>query len=89
MRLDEAVVAVAMDMLLTRTSKVALPMLRVRGEGLGREIVALELKVLLPLALAGRGEEEEEEELRLSWKEGIVRFVREFRPGRGEEERRS
>lgn len=86
MRLDEAVVAVAMDMLLTRTSKVALPMLRVRGEGLGREIVALELKVLLPLALAGRGEEEE---LRLSWKEGIVRFVRELRPGRGEEERRS
>lgn len=85
MRLDEAVVAVAMDMLLTRTSKVALPMLRVRGEGLGREIVALELKVLLPLA--GRGEEEEE--LRLSWKEGIVRFVRELRPGRGEEERRS
>lgn len=83
MRLDEAVVAVAMDMLLTRTSKVALPMLRVRGEGLGREIVALELKVLLPLA--GRGEEEE---LRLSWKEGIVRFVRELRPGRGEEERR-
>lgn len=73
-----------MDMLLTRTSKVALPMLRVRGEGLGREIVALELKVLLPLA--GRGEEEE---LRLSWKEGIVRFVRELRPGRGEEERRS
>lgn len=71
-----------MDMLLTRTSKVALPMLRVRGEGLGREIVALELKVLLPL---GR---EEEEELRLSWKEGIVRFVRELRPGRGEEERR-
>lgn len=86
MRLDEAVVAVAMEMLLTRTSKVALPMLRVRGEGLGREIVALELKVLLPLA--GRGEEEEEE-LRLSWKEGIVRFVRELRPGRGEEERRS
>lgn len=86
MRLDEAVVAVAMDMLLTRTSKVALPMLRVRGEGLGREIVALELKFLLPLA--GRGEEEEEEELRLSWKEGIVRFVRELRPGRGEEERR-
>lgn len=87
MRLDEAVVAVAMDMLLTRTSKVALPMLRVRGEGLGREIVALELKVLLPLplALGGRGEEEE---LRLSWKEGIVRFVRELRPGRGEEERR-
>lgn len=85
MRLDEAVVAVAMDMLLTRTSKVALPMLRVRGEGLGREIVALELKVLLPLA--GRVEEEEEEELRLSWKEGIVRFVRELRPGRGEEER--
>lgn len=77
-----------MDMLLTRTSKVALPMLRVRGEGLGREIVALELKVLLPLELAGRGEEEEEEEeLRLSWKEGIVRFVRELRPGRGEEER--
>lgn len=88
MRFDEAVVAVAMDMLLTRTSKVALPMLRVRGEGLGREIVALELKVLLPLALAGRGEEEEEE-LRLSWKEGIVRFVRELRPGRWEEERRS
>lgn len=87
MRLDEAVVAVAMDMLLTRTSKVALPMLRVRGEGLGREIVALELKVLLPLALGGG--EEEEEELRLSWKEGIVRFVRELRPGRGEEERRS
>lgn len=86
MRLDEAVVAVAMDMLLTRTSKVALPMLRVRGEGLGREIVALELKVLLPLA--GRGEEEEEE-LRLSWKEGIVRFVRELRPGRGEGEGRS
>lgn len=86
MRLDEAVVAVAMEMLLTRTSKVALPMLRVRGEGLGREIVALELKVLLPLA--GRGEEEEEE-LRLSWKEGIVRFVRELRPGRGEEEGRS
>lgn len=84
MRFDEAVVAVAMDMLLTRTSKVALPMLRVRGEGLGREIVALELKVLLPLA--GRGEEEEEE-LRLSWKEGIVRFVRELRPGRGEGER--
>lgn len=74
-----------MEMLLTRTSKVALPMLRVRGEGLGREIVALELKVLLPLP--GRGEEEEEE-LRLSWKEGIVRFVRELRPGRGEEERR-
>lgn len=88
MRLDEAVVAVAMDMLLTRTSKVALPMLRVRGEGLGRDIVALELKFLLPLALPGRGEEEEEE-LRLSWKEGIVRFVRELRPGRGEEERRS
>lgn len=87
MRLDEAVVAVAMDMLLTRTSKVALPMLRVRGEGLGREIVALELEFLLPLALAGGGEEEEE--LRLSWKEGIVRFVRELRPGRGEEERRS
>lgn len=87
MRLDEAVVAVAMDMLLTRTSKVALPMLRVRGEGLGREIVALDLEFLLPLA--GRGEEEEEEELRLSWKEGIVRFVRELRPGRGEEERRS
>lgn len=86
MRFDEAVVAVAMEMLLTRTSKVALPMLRVRGEGLGREIVALELKVLLPLA--GRGGEEEEE-LRLSWKEGIVRFVRELRPGRGEEERRS
>lgn len=86
MRFDEAVVAVAMDMLLTRTSKVALPMLRVRGEGLGREIVALELKVLLPLA--GRGEEEEEE-LRLSWKEGIVRFVRELRPGRGEGEGRS
>lgn len=84
MRFDEAVVAVAMDMLLTRTSKVALPMLRVRGEGLGREIVALELKFLLPLA--GRVEEEE---LRLSWKEGIVRFVRELRPGRGEEERRS
>lgn len=83
MRLDEAVVAVAMDMLLTRTSKVALPMLRVRGEGLGREIVALELKFLLPL---GR---EEEEELRLSWKEGIVRFVRELRPGRGEGEGRS
>lgn len=78
--------AVAMEMLLTRTSKVALPMLRVRGEGLGREIVALELEFLLPLA--GRVEEEEEE-LRLSWKEGIVRFVREFRPGRGEEERRS
>lgn len=87
MRFDEAVVAVAMDMLLTRTSKVALPMLRVRGEGLGRDIVALELKVLL--ALAGRGEEEEEEELRLSWKEGIVRFVRELRPGRGEGEGRS
>lgn len=87
MRFDEAVVAVAMDMLLTRTSKVALPMLRVRGEGLGREIVALELEFLLPLA--GRVEEEEEEELRLSWKEGIVRFVRELRPGRGEEERRS
>lgn len=77
-----------MEMLLTRTLKVALPMLRVRGEGLGREIVALELKFWLPLALAGRGEEEEEE-LRLSWKEGIVRFVRELRPGRGEEERRS
>lgn len=77
-----------MEMLLTRTSKVALPMLRVRGEGLGREIVALELKFLLPLA--GRvEEEEEEEELRRSWKEGIVRFVRELRPGRGEEERRS
>lgn len=88
MRLDEAVVAVAMEMLLTRTSKVALPMLRVRGEGLGREIVALELKFLLPLALAGGGEEEEEE-LRLSWKEGIVRFVRELRPGRGEGEGRS
>lgn len=88
MRLDEAVVAVAMDMLLTRTSKVALPMLRVRGEGLGRDIVALELKFLLPLALTDRGGEEEEE-LRLSWKEGIVRFVRELRPGRGEEERRS
>lgn len=87
MRLDEAVVAVAMEMLLTRTSKVALPMLRVRGEGLGRDIVALELEFLL--ALAGRVEEEEEEELRLSWKEGIVRFVRELRPGRGEEERRS
>lgn len=86
MRFDEAVVAVAMEMLLTRTSKVALPMLRVRGEGLGRDIVALELKFLLPLA--GRVEEEEEEELRLSWKEGIVRFVRELRPGRGEEERR-
>lgn len=77
-----------MEMLLTRTSKVALPMLRVRGEGLGREIVALELKVLLLLALT-LGREGEEEELRLSWKEGIVRFVRELRPGRGEEERRS